>query len=198
MNWAEANRAFFDSGVWRTLFDDDGRRICKYPTDLIAYDELLRRVQPEVIVETGSAEGGSAVWFSRYAEVISVDVKPPPFRHPGVTFVAGDSTDNDVIALVTALVEGRRCLVSMDSDHSAAHVKRELALYSRFVPKGSYLVVEDTAVDAYGIESDSYPEGGPLRAVEAFMEVNRSFTADPEPQRFFLGMNPGGWLRRTA
>jgi cephalosporin hydroxylase len=198
MNWAEANREFFASGVWRTLVDGRGRHLYKYPTDLIAYAELLGRVRPDVVVETGSAEGGSALWFSAFAEVISIDVAPPQFKHPGITFARGDSVARTTAEWVGEILAGRTCFVSLDSDHNADHVRRELDLYAPLVSVGSYLVVEDTAIDAYGLDADLYPGGGPRRAVDEFLGHTADFEVDPEPARFFLGMNPGGWLRRVA
>jgi len=194
--WNEANREFFDSGVWRTVLDPEGRRICKYPTDLQVYREIIRRARPEVIVETGSAEGGSAAWFASFADVISIDIARPTELDEGVTWITGSSTDPDVVEQVFALVGGRRCLVSLDSDHHARHVEAEIAAYASLVSRDSYLVVEDTAVDVYGIESEMYPEGGPLVAVERFLASTEQFTPDRRCERFKLGMNPGGWLRR--
>jgi cephalosporin hydroxylase len=198
-DWPQANREFFASGVWRTVFDRAGRRICKYPTDLQVYLELLAKVKPEVVVETGSAEGGSAAWFAdQGVQVISVDIDPPAFHWYGVTWVRGDSTEPSVVDRVFDEVRGQRCLVSLDSAHQVEHVLAELFAYSPLVGLGSYLVVEDTAVDAYGLEPQLYPHGGPGVAVADFLPSHPWFEPDPECERFRLGMNPGGWLRRRG
>lgn len=94
------------------------------------------------------------------------------------------------------LVRGRSCLVTLDSDHDALHVEAELEAYASLVTPGSYLVVEDTAVDVYGIDAEFYPNGGPGVAVERFLERDSHFSPDRTCERFMLGMNPGGWLRR--
>lgn len=196
--WTQANREFFDSGVWRSIFDAEGRRICKYPTDLQVYREIIARSRPEVVVETGSAEGGSAAWFADMGcDVVSVDLVPP-MNDDRVCWIAGSSIDPDVVRQVTEQVGGRRCLVSLDSDHHAPNVSIELAAYAHLVSTRSYLVVEDTAVDAYGLEAEMYPEGGPLVAVERFFATDARFVVDRECERFRLGMNPGGWLRRVV
>jgi cephalosporin hydroxylase len=194
LNWSEANRAFFDSRVWTTLRDRHGNRILKYPTDLYVYEELIRRTKPDVIVETGSFEGGSAGWFSQFAGVISVDIHRPSVSIPGVQFLEGDSVQ--LAGQVAELVNGQRALVSLDSNHNAAHVLAELKAYSPIAT--DYLVVEDTAVDVYGIELDDYPDGGPGKAVKTWLARNKKWEPDPECDRFLLGMNPGGWLRRVG
>ena len=182
------------------MVDSRGRRICKYPTDLWVYRELLERVQPEVVVETGSAEGGSAAWFADHAEdaeVISIDTALPADRDQRVTWITGSSIDPVVIDQVHARVHLRTCLVSLDSDHTAPHVEAEIAAYAPLVTHDSYLVVEDTAVDAYGLDLHYYPNGGPGRAVQRFLERDQRFFPDRTCERFLLGMNPGGWLRRV-
>lgn len=162
------------------------------------YREIIAQAKPEVIVETGSWEGGSAAWFAEFAEVISIDVSLPRHPDPRVHAVIGDSTAPEIASYVRDEVRGRRCLVSLDSDHNAEHVAQEIAAYAPLVTIGSYLVVEDTAVDAYDLEPGSYPEGGPLVAVQHFLKTDNRFVPDPECERFRLGMNPGGWLRRVA
>lgn len=194
MNWPEANRAFFDSRVWTTLKDRHGHRILKYPTDLYVYEEIIRRTQPDVIVETGSFEGGSAGWFAQFAGVISVDIRRPANSIAGVVFLEGDSVR--LAGEVAELVKDQNVLVTLDSDHNAPHVLAELKAYAPIATK--YLVVEDTAVDEYGIESDQYPDGGPGAAVKTWLARNKKWEPDPECDRFMLGMNPGGWLRRVG
>ena len=197
MNWAEANRSFYASGVWQTVRDDAGRRILKYPTDLWVYREIIRRTQPAVIVETGSAEGGSAGWFADYAEVISIDTVPPAHSDSRVAWITGSSIADETAERVYDRVHGRSCLVSLDSDHAMEHVRDELVLYAPLVDIGGYLVVEDTAVDEYGIDAELYPNGGPGIAAQEFLQQG-TFEPDRQCERFLLGMNPGGWLRRVA
>ena len=194
MNWPEANRAFFDSRVWTTLRDRHGQRILKYPTDLYVYEELIRRTKPDVIVETGSFEGGSAGWFSQFTGVVSVDIRRPSVSIPGVVWLEGDSVQ--MASEVAELVKGQSVLVTLDSNHNAAHVLAELKAYAPIAT--DYLIVEDTAVDVYGIELDDYPDGGPGAAVKTWLARHKKWEPDPECDRFLLGMNPGGWLRRVG
>ena len=192
--WPQANRSFYASGAWATITDAEGRHIRKYPTDLYVFEEIIRKTKPEVIVETGSFEGGSAAWFARFAAVVSVDINRPLHNISGVTWLAGDSVAN--APKVAALVNGRSCLVTLDSDHNAKHVLAEIEAYTPLAT--DYLVVEDTAVDAYGLDAEWYLEGGPGRAVKTWLTEHPEWEPDPECDRFLLGMNPGGWLRRVG
>ena len=195
--WREANQAFYESHAWKTLYIEGDLRILKYPTDLWVYEEIIRRTKPEVIVETGSYEGGSAVWFSQFAPVISVDTAPPHSTEPEVIWIRGDSVE--MAEKVARLVDGRSCFVTLDSDHHAEHVLAELEAYAPLASE--YLVVEDTAIDIWGVDAEQYPEGGPGRAVEWLLSAT-TFSAewqrDTDCDRFMLGMNPGGWLRRVG
>jgi cephalosporin hydroxylase len=182
--------------VWKTL-RYAGHYLYKYPTDLWVYREIIERTQPAVIVETGSGDGGSAAWFADYAEVISIDLVPMEQPDPRVSWLRGSSISSDIADLVYERVRGRRCLVSLDSNHTAEHVSAEIALYAPLVYPGDYLVVEDTAVDVYGLDTEHYPDGGPGVAAQEFLQQG-TFEADERCERFFLGMNPGGWLRRVA
>jgi len=194
VNWDEANRAFYDSRVWTTLRDRHNNRILKYPTDLYVYEEIIRRTKPDVIVETGSFEGGSAGWFAQFAGVISVDIRSPKVPIPSVVWVEGDSVMR--AKEVARLVDGQSVLVSLDSSHTAAHVLAELRAYAPIATE--YIVVEDTAIDVYGIDARDYPDGGPGKAAKTWLARNKKWAPDPECDRFMLGMNPGGWLRRVA
>lgn len=190
--WSQANRAFYASKVWASV-EYGGRRLLKYPTDLYVYEEIIARTKPEVIVETGSFEGGSAAWFSRFAPVISVDTRRPVNPTEGVEFMEGDSVA--LAPFIAEAVRGRTALVSLDSDHHAGHVLDELEAYAPIATE--YLVVEDTAVDAYRLEPEGYPDGGPGVAVKGWLKDHPEWTPDPACERFLLGMNPGGWLRRS-
>ena len=118
----------------------------KCPTDLMAYQEILFETRPEFVVETGTHEGGSALFLAHMldllgrGEVVTIDVLDRPGRpqHPRIRYVTGSSADE---ALVAGIFRGRRPdesrLVLLDSDHSLAHVRRELALFSPHVPAGA-------------------------------------------------------------
>lgn len=189
LNPAEVTREAFEIGLWRLTYQ--GRALLKLPTDLWAFAEIIEQTQPEVLVETGSHEGGSAAWFSsQVPEVISIGLRvPTPVDR--VTFLQGSSTEVDV----EPLVRGLKTMVVLDSDHNAPHVLAEMERLGPLVSSGCYMVVEDTAVDAYGLDTVHYPEGGPGIAVEMYLSRHDGWTQDRRCERFGVGMNPGGWLR---
>lgn len=184
----------------------DGMR--KLPADLARYERIIGETWPEVIVETGSATGGSARWFAQHGvDVISVDVSPAPAVDLGehadrVTWVTGDSADPDVASRVAALVDGRRCMVSLDSDHSAPHVTREIELYGPLVTPGCYLVVEDgifgyapdPIIRQHGLES---MVKSPLEAIATVLPDDDRWSRDIAIERMSpTSHHPAGfWVR---
>lgn len=188
----DVTRAQYAARTWR--IEHAGRVLCKFPTDLDVYADIIERTRPDVVVETGTYDGGSAAWFAdRASAVATVDLAPPVAHVPGVTWFRGDSVE--MAPTVREFVDGRTCLVSLDSAHDADHVLAELDAYAPIAT--AWLVVEDTAVDAYGIDADLYPSGGPGEALRRWLPGHPEWTPDRDVERFDLGMNPGGWLRRT-
>jgi cephalosporin hydroxylase len=185
----------------------------KLPADLDRYAQVIEATRPEVLVETGTHTGGSARWFADHdLDVITVDVDDPFEKfggeayvkagHPRITLVRGSSVDPDVVARVSALVAGRRCMVSLDSDHSAAHVAREIEAYGPLVSPGCYLVVEDTLF-GYGHDVRSkdhglHPRAGsPLDAVARFLAGKPDWSRDVAIERSAtISQNPAGWWVR--
>jgi cephalosporin hydroxylase len=199
---SRAHDVFYESNAW-TKARWMGVQALKNPLDLWIYQEIMVDTEPELVVETGTWRGGSALYLAslcdllRIGEVVSVDVEPlrddyP--QHPRITYLAGrSSTDPELLAEVAARAEGRRTLVILDSDHSQAHVEAELEAYAPIVPFGCYLVVEDSNIGQ--IRKDLMP--GPLQAVEAFLARDRRFEIDREREKFLLTFNPSGYLRRV-
>jgi cephalosporin hydroxylase len=89
--------------------------------------------------------------------------------------------------------DGWSVACTLDSDHSAEHVARELDAYAPLVTPGHYLVVQDTYL---GLYLDGDYAGGPLGAVEAFLTEHPEFEIDMHPQRWLITQNPFGWLKR--
>jgi cephalosporin hydroxylase len=188
-----------------------GVGMMKAPNDLWMYQELISAHRPRVIIETGTYQGGSALWFAFLQEMLGIEggrVFTVDFedhrrcQHPRITFLGGDSRDpavRDAIADEVAQVEatygaGPR-LISLDADHSADHVRRELELYAPLAQVGDYLVVEDTNISWGGPEGDRGARGG----VEDYIAQHQGeFIQDPLCERWLLTMHPGGWLRRVA
>jgi cephalosporin hydroxylase len=181
-----------------------GVRLLKCPTDLWAYQEILHETRPEVIIETGTAWGGSALYFAHLCEllgrgrVLTVDLAPKPDlpAHERITYVTGSSTSAEVFERVRREAEGLRTMVVLDSDHSAAHVSEELRLYAPLVSAGCYLIVEDTNVNGRPVLPEHGP--GPAEAVEAFLEGRSDFSVDESREKFLMTFNPRGYLKRVV
>jgi cephalosporin hydroxylase len=199
---ARAHDVFYESDAW-TKARWLGSQALKNPLDLWVYQEIVVETRPDVIVETGTWRGGSALYLASICdllgagEVVSIDIEPlrddyP--QHPRVTYVAGrSSTDPGVLDEVRAKIDGRRTLVVLDSDHSQSHVEAELDAYAPLVPVGCYLVAEDSNIGR--IRKDLLP--GPLEAVEAFLARNGDFEIDREREKFLITFNPSGFLKRV-
>jgi cephalosporin hydroxylase len=188
-----------------------GIPVLKNPCDLWVAMELLWRLKPCVLIETGTAQGGSATFYSDMAKalgiactIITVDINPKWSYDPstrGITSLVGYSTDPRVAEEVRIAVKAERSkhdravMLMLDSDHSEGNVLAELRLYSDLVTPGSYAIVEDTNVNGH----PSYPDHGPgpWEAVQKFLAENRNFQVDTDCQRHFLTFNPGGWLKRV-
>src|SRR5215471_3762513 len=132
-----------------------GYQLLKCPLDLWMYQELLVRTRPDVVVETGTFHGGSALYLACIfdqigtGEVITIDtvIQPDRPQHPRIQYVLGSSIDPGVVSKARALVAGRRAMVILDSDHTEAHVHAEMNAYSSLVHVGDYMIVEDTNVN---------------------------------------------------
>jgi cephalosporin hydroxylase len=200
---SRAHDAFYASDAW-TKAAWLGTQALKNPLDLWVYQEIVVETQPELIVETGTYRGGSALFLASVCEllgkgeVVSIDIEPARDDypvHPRITYLAGrSSTDPGVVAEVRERAAGRPVFVVLDSDHSQAHVEAELDAYSPIVPVGCYVVAEDSNIGQ--IRKDLLP--GPREAVRAFLSRTEDFEIDREREKFLLTWNPSGYLRRVA
>jgi cephalosporin hydroxylase len=187
-----------------------GLPLLKNPCDLWTLTDLLQRLKPRVIVETGTHWGASALYFAEMMAlfqlpcvVITIDFNPKWTFDPATKSIhslIGLSTDLAIVAQVDRKIgevasKDDHVLVLLDSDHSRDNVLEEMRLYSRFVTPGSYLVVEDTNVNGH----PSFPAHGPgpWEAVQEFLASTDAFEVDRDCERFLLTFNPGGWLKRV-
>jgi cephalosporin hydroxylase len=169
------------------------------PLDAWIIQEIISEVRPDVIVEAGTYHGGSAILWAMILEnleidgrVVTIDIEDrreeAAIDHrvakSRVDFLLGSSTDPEIVAEVTGMVEGKRVLVILDSLHTADHVRDELAAYAPLVSLGSYIIVQDTMA-------------GSIKAVNAFLEENDSFRADRDRERFVITNTVKGYLRRV-
>lgn len=173
----------------------------KCPLDLWIYQEILYEIRPDLVIETGTHLGGSALYLAHVldilgkGEVVTIDiddaVRP---QHPRIHYLQGSSADPELVA---DGVRGRSrdaCVVILDSDHSQAHVSRELEILSPYVTPGSYLIVEDTNINGH----PTYPSfgPGPFEALERFLLDHPEFVVDSSREKFLMTFNPSGFVRR--
>jgi len=179
-----------------------GHKTIKYPNDLLTYHKVIWEKKPDVIIETGTAYGGSAVFFGDMlnllgkGKVISIDKEPQATpEHERVTYIIGRSTAVDTLErLKTEIPEGASVMVILDSDHRSRHVKRELVRYAPLVSKGQFLVVEDI----HRKEDEAIHPGGPGEAVNWFLEtsIGKQFQRTPIERDFYFAVTQDGWLLR--
>ncbi len=200
----EFHRLYFDlcSETWcntRWL----GVPVQKCPLDLWIYQEIMAELQPDLIVETGTADGGSALYLASVCDslgagrIMTVDVKESPLcrEHARIEYLVGSSVSDEAVARVRKAAEGaERVMVILDSDHRKPHVTKELALYAPLVTSGSYLIVEDTNLNGHPVHPGHGP--GPMEAVEEFLAGDPGFERDPSREKFMLTFNPKGYLRK--
>lgn len=205
---AAFHRAWYASRQTHGMTYFEGVPILKNPMDLWVYQDIIWHLRPTLIIETGTAFGGSALYFARQCDrvgcgtVLSVDLQPADElpRHPRVHFVRGlSSTDGQIVEAIAKVAETHpRVMVVLDSDHSAAHVTAELDAYARFVTPGQFLVVEDTNINGRPVEIDWKGGDGPGPAVDRWLPEHPEFVQDKHAERYLLTCHPGGWLRRMS
>jgi cephalosporin hydroxylase len=180
-----------------------GVKALKCPFDMWTYQEILFEIRPRLIVETGTAYGGSALFMAQicdtieHGEIVSVDLSPKPDlpQHPRVTYITGSSTDPVILDKVRGMLPADEpVIVILDSDHSEAHVYNELQAYADMVTSGSYLIVEDTNVNGHPVHLAHGP--GPMEALDRFLAERDDFVMDRSRERHHLTLNPRGYLRR--
>jgi cephalosporin hydroxylase len=198
-------------------FDWLGVPIIQHPQDMVAVQELVWRVKPDLIVETGVARGGSVIFAASLLELlgsgrvvgVDIDIRAPNrraieahrFGHR-VTLIEGSSTDREVVDQVASIVSSaERVMVFLDSNHTHSHVLAELAAYSPFVTVGSYLVVFDTVIEDLPprvlADRPWGPGNSPRSAVREFLAGSEDFAHEAGIDgKLLMTVAPGGFLRR--
>jgi len=178
-----------------------GRPVIQLPDDLLTLQELIWSVEPDVIVETGVAHGGSAVFYASLCRlmgkgrVIGIDIEIRPRNRaaldahplrPLIELVEGDSIAVPTLERVRSLIKsGEKVLVLLDGLHTREHVLAELRCYGPLVPVGSYIVAMDGIMarlpGAPRARAD-WKANNPHAAVKDFLKENRDFALDaPAP-----------------
>lgn len=216
---SEATWSTFETGLFHGVVG--GVEIQKSADDLERYRELVEASQPDVLIETGTRAGGSALWFNRELNlrVFTIDIAPqwatrgdPPDTRADIDWITGSSTAGwvaDCVEQKLASLGEVRVMVSLDSDHHAAHVFDEIAVWAEFVSDGCYLVIEDACFDMW--EPKRARVGG-LRIPEVggtLAAINDRATRDTLTREGFrrdealesrtpISHSPVGWWRKDA
>ncbi len=183
-----------------------GVKVLKNPMDLWVYQEILQELQPALVIETGTFRGGSAYYLASIMDlvgtghILTVDVNHYPNRpeHQRIEYFHGSSLDPDLLARFAerAGAADGPVMVLLDSAHERDHVVLELDAYHSFVTPGSYLIVEDTAMNGHPTARFSGP--GPWEAVSDFLPQHSEFVPDRGREKFMHTWNPRGYLRRVG
>jgi cephalosporin hydroxylase len=196
-----------------------GRPIIQYPQDMMAMQEIIWDLKPDLIIETGIAHGGSLIFYASLldligkGEVVGIDIdirehnrveieNHPMFKR--ITMIQGSSIDPAIVAQVEAYTKNKKTvLVLLDSNHTHDHVLAELEMYAPFVSLNSYLVVYDTIVE--NLSSAPNPENvrpwsvgdNPMTALKTYLLKNTNFEIDQSiNNKLLISVAPDGYLKR--
>ena len=201
-----------------------GRPIIQYPQDIVAMQELIWSIQPDLIIETGIAHGGSLIFSAsmlelnatcggpQNAEVLGVDIDirahnreaieaHPMFKR--ISMIQGSSIAPDIIEQVKTKAAGKqRVLVCLDSNHTHDHVLAELEAYAPLVSVGSYCIVFDTLIE--DMPADMFPDrpwgpgNNPKTAVWEYLKIHPEFEIDKQiDHKLLISVAPDGYLKRV-
>lgn len=205
-------------------FEWMGRPIIQYPQDVLAMQELIWRTQPDLIIETGIAHGGSLIFSAAMLELNAACGGPPDARvlgididirahnraaieaHPmakRITMIQGSSVSPGVIeAVQSQAARCNRVLVCLDSNHTHAHVLAELRAYAPLASIGSYCVAFDTVIE--DLPEGAFPErpwsvgNNPKTAVLEYLRESDKFEPDSSiDHKLLISVAPGGYLKRV-
>ena len=198
-----------------------GRPIIQNPVDIVAMQEIIWAVQPDLIIETGVAHGGSLILYAsllalneiaggpQNAHVLGIDIdirahnRKAIEEHPlysRITLYEGSSIDQETINFVHSFAANKsNILVVLDSNHTHEHVLNELKAYAPLVAKGSYCVVFDTHVEYFTYADRPWGKGNnPMTAVDAYLKNHQEFEIDEMMDaKLQISVAPKGYLKRV-
>jgi cephalosporin hydroxylase len=198
-----------------------GRPIIAYPQDMIAMQELIWEVRPDLIVETGVAHGGSIVYYASLLEliggdglVVGIDIDIRKYNrdlieaHPmmkRIKLIEGSSISKEVVSEVVEIAKDKKkVLICLDSNHTHEHVFEELKLYAPLTSLGSYCIVFDTVVEDMPQDYDwgtrTWGKGNnPKTAVHEYLKDNSDFEIDQSIHgKLLITVAPDGYLKRIS
>lgn len=185
-----------------------GHRVMQYPTDLVIKQELLFSIKPDLLIECGTAHGGSSLFYAHMFDligngrIVSIDIEDYPNRptHPRIEYIKGSTIDPAIIERIATIAKTSPgpTMVVLDSRHTRDHVLSELEDYHSLVTPGSYLIVEDGDINGHPVFTDWEPDSGPgpFEAIQEFLSRNRQFAVDKNCERYLMSHHPSGYLKR--
>lgn len=196
-----------------------GLPIIQFPQDIVALQEIIWEVKPDLIIETGVARGGSLIFSASMMQllggnghVLGIDIEIRPHNrteieeHPftkRITLLEGSSVDTEILGKVKEFVKPyKNVLVLLDSNHTHDHVLQELNAYADLVSIGSYCIVYDTVIedmeDNHWVGKRPWSKGNnPKTAVWEFLKKNSNFEPDLNiDNKLLISVAPHGYLKR--
>ena len=197
-----------------------GRPIIQYPQDIIAFQEIIWKIKPDLVIETGIARGGSLLFLSSMLElnkrgvVLGIDNSlrshneisiKKHLMYKRIKILKGSSIEPEIIQSVFKIARNKKKIfLILDSDHGKEHVLKELISYSPLISKGCYIVVCDTILDNFpknwlqnhGINRPWNKQNNPKTAVCEFLKLNNRFIIDKYfENKLLITTAPGGYLK---
>lgn len=223
----QLTRSWMDTanrGKYSYHFEWMGRPIIQYPQDILAMQQIIWEVKPDLIIETGIAHGGSLIFSASMleliasctgidGEVVGVDIdirthnRKAIEEHPmykRITMIQGSSVAPDVVAQIKEKAkERKRILVCLDSNHTHEHVLAELEAYAPLTTVGSYCVVMDTVIE--DMPNEMFPDrpwgkgNNPKTSVWEYLKTHPEFEIDKSIQhKLLITVAPDGYLKRVS
>ena len=195
--------------IIRSMTSYKGVHLCKFPLDTWIFQEIIYERKPSIIIELGNQCGGSTMMLRDYLfnsdikdakGIIAVDLNrtklsPKAKQYPDIEWIDGDCLDPEVIDRVADLISpDDRVMIIDDSLHEYDHTLDLLNKYNHLVTRGQYFIIEDTVIGEF------IPLGNErhraYQAVKKFMEGNKGFQIDRYREKWFLTLNPEGYLEK--
>lgn len=201
-----------------------GRPVIQLPDDMVRTQEVIYRLRPDLLIETGIAHGGSLIFYASlmqamdHGRVLGIDIEIRPHNRAAIEahemvhridMIEGSSVDPEVVAKARAVAEGKdTVLVILDSNHTYDHVMAELEAYAPLVTPGSYIVSTDGVMrDVADVPraGENWASDNPANAAEDFASKHPEFVIE-QPEWPFnestLSQNvthyPSAWLKRVG
>lgn len=197
---------YYRSMVWARDTKWFDHVIMKTPMDIIILQEIINETKPDLIIETGTFKGGSALFLANMLDLIGngnvwtienndkYDGELP--KHDRIKYFKGDSTK-----IKLEMNGAKSVMVCLDSDHNKDNVLKEMEKYCSLVTIGNYLIVDDTNINNPMLilkDGKRIYEQGPHEAVDEFLKTHKEFKIDRDREKFLFTFNPDGYLRRIC